>query len=150
MQNLHEDVLELFAELDGRDRYDAAIERWSSWRRQQARERQREYRSRPAVRARIRAYDRAWRRTPKGSAANVEQVRRWRLANPEKARALLRRSAKLWKQRNPEKAREIARRAKARRRADPVRGPLLRERDRRNKAAERARKKAAAQAGGPS
>jgi hypothetical protein len=113
-------IAELFAELDGYDRYELALAVESSA---------------LAERRRI------WQASPQAKAKAVQRVRLWRKANPKHAAELNKRNRKAWVQRNPERAREIKRARMARWRAANL--EHVRERDRRNTAAYRARKAAA-------
>jgi len=119
-------IVEMFAELDSYQRYEAALFQWAL--RKQAR-------------------DAEYRAEPRQRRAAIERTRRWRKANPERVREHSRvytaASRARLKERDPDALRAKEREAKRRYRE---RHPEhMREVWRRNQAAARARKKAAAQ-----
>jgi len=123
-------IAELFSELDSYHRYEDAIYAWALHARAHNLEYQAEYRAHPQRRAKA-----------------VERMRQWRKTNPERARAHSRiytnASRARLKERDPDGLRAKDRETKRRYRA---RHPEhMREVWRRNQAAVRARKKAAAQ-----
>lgn len=118
-------IAEMFAELDGYDRYEAALEIWSRARHAERIEYLREYESNPINKARANA-----------------RVRRWRTNNPERAQANARRARETWRRKHPEafKAKERRRRQNYRKQHPDK----VREWNRKHQAARRARLKAAA------
>jgi hypothetical protein len=112
-------IAEMFAELNGYQRYEDALDSWSS---------------------RRDAYMREYRADPFRRRKAVETMRAWRKANPERAREQSRLQMRRWKERNPDAYRAWQKRTKERyRQRHPEK---VRERNRRNQAARRARLKA--------
>lgn len=89
-------IAEMFAELDGTQRYEHALAVWAVQRAEVIRLRRGE---------------------PDKRREATERTRAWRKANPERALKLSRDAHKRWKAKSPEKYRAWNKRAKARRRA---------------------------------
>lgn len=112
-------IAEMFAELDGYDRYDAAIELWGHWYADRRKALLDEYRADPAKRAQAVRRVAVWRTNNRERTREInrEAWHRMKVNNPEKYKQKLKKNHARWKAKNPERARELNRQHQAARRA---------------------------------
>lgn len=101
-------IADMFAEFDGYQRYEAAIEQWADRRREERDAYIREYRSNAINRRIAVEKSRAWKKANPGRAREHarEAHQAWKLRDPAGYRAWMKRAKARYRERHPEKIRE--------------------------------------------